>query len=219
MPSGVIDLYMTIYRNYILKSVATIILLVASSLGTYAHESASSIMQHCADKFKNASAIIASFAITDTSQPVIGTLTMSKSRFKMTTPEIFIWYDGKTQWTYIKNDNEVNVTEPTHQELIESNPFEVITNFNSHFKCRKLKSAPGSDTVELTPKQSDAPLSLAKITIDKKSGWPSAITLTFSDSNSISVTITKVTTANSIKDSTFKYDKSAFPTAQIIDLR
>ena len=107
--------------------IALLIAVFALGLSAYAEESASTIMQRCADKFKATPALTARFAIANTAKPVSGTFTMSRSRFRLSTPPMSIWYDGKTQWTYIADNKEVNISEPTREELMESNPFEVIT--------------------------------------------------------------------------------------------
>lgn len=205
------------YRNILPALVLVLSFMSANSV--MAEETATTIMQRCADKFRKAPALDAQFAIADTSRPISGTLSLSRSRFRMKTPLISIWYDGKTQWTYIDENKEVNITEPTKEELMESNPFEVIANFNSHYKCRKLKSAPGTDIIELMPKSAGQAVSLAKITIDRKTGWPTAINITFSNGNSTSVSIVKINVLKSLPASTFTFDKKAYPVSEIVDLR
>lgn len=198
---------------------ALLVISISSSINASADETAATIMQRCADKFKNAPALAADFAIANSAEPLSGTITLSRSKFNILTPVISIWFDGKTQWTYLTENKEVNITEPTREELMESNPFEIIANFNANYKCRKLKAPLGSEIIELTPKSSGQNISVAKITINKKTGWPTAINVTFSNGNTSSISISKVTPLKSVPAKTFTFDKAAYPVSEIVDLR
>lgn len=177
------------------------------------------IMDRCAAKFRDAQSVTVDFAIAHSAGSDKGTLTMSKKLFKIVTPAMSIWFDGKTQWTYMTDNNEVNITEPTGEELMESNPFEVISMFGTHFNCRALQSSPGSNIVELTPKNSGMTIASAKITISKSTGWPTAMTIVFDGGNTTSISISKVTVGNALPQSQFRYDSRLHPKAEIIDLR
>ncbi len=198
----------------------TMVLLVLAAW-TYADaaDSGVDIMRRCASKFSDAKSINVDFAIAHSNGSDIGTLTMSKKLFRIETPALSIWFDGKTQWTYMADNNEVNVTEPTGEELMESNPFEVISLFSTHFNCRELQSSPSNNIVELTPKNQDMTILSAKISISKSTGWPTAMTIVFDGGNTTSVSISKVTTGNSLPASQFRYDSRTRPNAEIIDLR
>ena len=51
------------------------------------------------------------------SQQISGTIVLSANRFYLESSELKVWFDGKTQWAYMKENNEVNITEPTTEEL------------------------------------------------------------------------------------------------------
>ena len=198
----------------------TMVLLVLAAW-TYADaaDSGVDIMRRCASKFSDAKSINVDFAIAHSNGSDKGTLTMSKKLFRIETPALSIWFDGKTQWTYMADNNEVNVTEPTGEELMESNPFEVISLFSTHFNCRELQSSPSNNIVELTPKNQDMTILSAKLSIRKSTVWPTAMTIVFDGGNTTSVSISKVTTGNSLPASQFRYDSRTHPNAEIIDLR
>lgn len=195
--------------------------LLALAAWSYADaaDSGVDIMRRCASKFSDAKSINVDFAIAHSNGSDKGTLTMSKKLFRIETPALSIWFDGKTQWTYMAYNDEVNVTEPTGEELMESNPFEVISLFSTHFNCRELQSSPSNNIVELTPKNQDMTILSAKISISKSTGWPTAMTIVFDGGNTTSVSISKVTTGNSLPASQFRYDSRTHPNAEIIDLR
>lgn len=202
------------------RTVGILLLIIACAMHIKAEENATAIMQRCADKFKAAPSVTAEFAIADAARPFSGTLTMSRSSFTLKSPSLSLWYDGKTQWAYITDNKEVNITEPTPDELLESNPFSVIMSFNRLYDCRKLKSTPGADIIELTPKTgAPAAIRLTKITISKSTGWPTALFLSLLSGQAISVSIKSVKVGGKLPPETFRFNKKAYPAAEVIDLR
>ena len=51
---------------------------------------------------------------------------LSGKRLKLSTPQLITWYDGKTQWNYIVNANEVDVSYPTKKEMTTLNPYSFL---------------------------------------------------------------------------------------------
>ena len=57
----------------------------------------------------------ATFSIKGNQMNASGTIAIKGKKFQATTPQATIWFDGKTQWTYLKKNEEVNVANPTEQ--------------------------------------------------------------------------------------------------------
>lgn len=202
-----------------IKQLTALVLIIFAATVARAADIGTDIMKRCADRFKAAPSVTVDFAIAHNAGEDSGTLTMSKDLFKIVTPAMSIWFDGTTQWSYLKSNNEVNITEPTGEELMESNPFELISSFASHFNCRAMTSSASSDIVELTPKTSDMAVSSAKITISKSTGWPTAMVIVFDGGNTSSVSIRSVKVGSALPKSRFKFDKTSLPGVEVIDLR
>jgi len=45
--------------------------------------------------------------------------------------EMQAWFDGKTQWAYMAQNNEVSITEPTEKELAETNPMAILSGYKT----------------------------------------------------------------------------------------
>lgn len=202
-----------------LRQLTAVLVIIFSGAVSFAGSPAEEVMKTCAAKFSNAPSVTLEFAIAQSDGSATGSMLMSKRLFRLSTADLTIWFDGKTQWTYMANANEVNVTEPTGEELMESNPFELISTFQQNFNCKVLKSSNVADIIELTPKYKDSNMSSAKITVSKSTGWPTAMIITFDGGNTISVSIGKVTVGKAVSASQFRYDPKVCHGAQIIDLR
>ena len=56
----------------------------------------------------------ASFTMSSASTGTIsGTIAVKGRKFNARTQQAIVWFDGKTQWTYMRKNNEVNVSTPT----------------------------------------------------------------------------------------------------------
>ena len=67
---------------------------------------------------------------------------------------MIVWYDGLQQWAYVKATEEVNLTEPTTEEIATVNHYILINNYKKDFYIKTLKSKSSKESIaELTPKK------------------------------------------------------------------
>ncbi len=189
------------------------------SVSAHGEETAATIINRTATQFSNAQSVDVKFVMSSGSDNCDGSIVMAKNKFVITTPVLRIWFDGKTQWSWLKSSNEVSITEPTAEELMESNPFKILNSYKSQYNCRKLKAAKGCYKVELTPKSSSSPVKYATVTINASTNWPEAIDIKFTNSSTVSVAIKSIKSGKAVAASTFVYDKKKCPAKSIIDLR
>ena len=148
-----------------------------------------------------------------------GTIVTSGDKFHISSPQLSTWYDGRTQWTYSPSSNEVNITEPTAEELQQVNPFAIISAFRRAYKGTLLKSPAGTHTVQLLPLDKKASIRKAVVTFDAKTLYPTLIRLTTDNNAILSIKVTNVVAGKKYPLSTFVFAKKKYPGAEIIDLR
>ena len=89
---------------------------------------AKQILDQTSAVLSNKGGASAQFTITT---PGVGTttgqITIKGNKFTATTPKAAIWYDGKTQWTYMSKTEEVNVSNPDESQQAQMNPYKFIT--------------------------------------------------------------------------------------------
>lgn len=202
-----------------LQRITVLALVLISCTSIFAQNSGEAIVKRCVANFNNAPSLTADFTIALESGSEHGKFTLCKNLFKIETPTMAIWFDGKTQWTFLKANNEVNITEPTGEELMESNPFALLSSFSTQYNCRLLHSTSASDIIELTSKIKNTPIKSARVTISKSTGWPTTLTVTLDNGTVTSVAVQGITMGNPMQATSFRFDKKMFPTAEIIDLR
>ena len=73
-------------------------------------------------------------AQSETTDKQSGDLTIKGNKFRMTLGANETKFDGRTQWIFVSEYNEVSITEPTKEELREINPLAMIEYYVSKDK-------------------------------------------------------------------------------------
>ena len=63
-----------------------------------------------------------------------GSIFIKGKKFHATTPKASIWFDGKTQWTYMTSSEEVNVSTPNESQQAQMNPYKFITLYKNGYR-------------------------------------------------------------------------------------
>ena len=157
----------------------------------------------------------ASFTIKGEQFNTSGTIAVKGKKCQATTPQATIWFDGKTQWTYLKKNDEVNVANPTEAELAAINPYNFIYMYQKGYKYTMEKKN-GSFIVHLTATDKRS-IQEMYITINSKSHIPSQIRMRQQKGwTTIDISGFK---QSKLSDGMFRFNSKDFPNAEVIDLR
>jgi len=155
-------------------------------------------------------------------QNITGEVLVSGQKYHLTASGQEVINDGKTTWTYLKNENEVNVSEsdPTNQDM---SPTQMYSMYKKGYKYQLLKPVKEGgatyDQIELTPDNktndvfkvqllvSQADKSVRSVKTYKKNGTRTTFMLKNFKAN---VPVTA---------STFAFDKAAHKGVKVVDLR
>lgn len=192
--------------------------ILMSVLACEAAETAGSVLKHAVDKMKSG-AIEAVFTVAAPGVSNAGTMTIEGDRFRILTDDLSTWYDGKTQWTLSTSTMEVNITNPTREELAEVNPLLVLGSLSTHYNAEMAGSATGSYQIVLVAKQQDWPIASARVQVDATTWFPQAIDINTSAGQQFKITIKSIKKINKVDKGTFSFNPAAYPGVEIIDLR
>lgn len=180
---------------------------------------ANEVLTNASEKYQKDGSISAQFTLSGVGNSSDGTITISGDKFHLSTPLLSIWYNGRTQWTYSAETNEVNITEPTVEELQQVNPFAIINSFRMQFNATLLKSANSMYRIQLTPLKSvNTSISKAIVTLNASTLYPNEIALTI-DNNIITIKTKNIKAIKNVPHKTFVFDEKKYPNAEIVDLR
>lgn len=203
------------------KKLSILILLLAAVLGATAAqpESAASLMAKCAAKVNSAPSWHIRFTFNTGGQTLHCAMTLARQRFAIDAGVARIWYDGSTQWSYVNESKQLTVTEPTAAELLDANPFVILTGYDKVYNVRLLDKIGGLQQVELVAKSASNPVSKAVISIDLADNLPKKVTVSMQSGQTATMTITEIKRGSNPKATTFRYDEKVYPASEIIDLR
>ena len=199
-----------------MKKICFVITMLLLCTGIHA-ESAKSILDKAAAVVSNPSGVKAHFQmISKQFGTTNGEIAVKGNKFHATTPDATIWFDGKTQWTYMKGSDEVNVSNPSEAELQAINPYNFINIYKKGFKL-SAKTVGNSYEVHLKPTNKSRKIQEMYIIVDKNTYHPTHVKMLRKDK--WSVIIISQLTATSLSDAIFQFNAKDFPQAEIIDLR
>lgn len=145
-----------------------------------------------------------------------GTISIKGNKFQARANDAIVWYNGKTQWSYLKQTNEVNVTTPTEAQRMRMNPYTFLTMYKSGYTLSMTPQG-NNYVVHMTAQNKQRTVQEVYLTINRNSYKPSVIKMREGQTWT-TITITNFQTKN-LPNSVFTFNAKDFPSAEVIDLR
>lgn len=143
-----------------------------------------------------------------------GTISIKGDKFCASTATATIWYNGKTQWTYVKANNEVNVSSPKASQQQMMNPYSFLNIYKKGYKLSVSNQgknkvvhmvAEGKKNIQeayITVAPDGAP---TQIRMKQSGGWMTIVISSFQQKK--------------LSDASFTFNSKDYPQAEVIDLR
>lgn len=150
-----------------------------------------------------------------------GKLLLKGEKFQLTTQDVTTWFDGQTQWSYLKQNEEVNISTPTPEELRAINPYAWLSLYKQGFNYRysgvKTREGKQGHEIVLTPQTKQ---DIQSITLLIGSDYePIYIGILPTEGQMQEFIVHNYRTQLNLNDNAFRFDKSKYPNAEIIDMR
>lgn len=145
-----------------------------------------------------------------------GTIAVKGKKFHAVTPQATIWFDGKTMWTYLKQNDEVNISTPTSSQLATINPYNFIFMYKQGYTYT-MEKVGKSYYVHLKATDKKKQIQEMDIKVYQKTFVPWSIYYRTSKGvTTIDISDFKVSAQ---PDAVFCFNSKDFPNAEVIDLR
>ena len=212
------------------RNIFTLAILFIASL-TFAQNSseAKGILDKAYSTYTESDGIKLSFKLTTTEangtayQPQSGEAFVKGNKFKLTMDAMNTWFDGKTQWVLMKDVNEVNISNPTGEEIASISPLALLSMYKTGYtlKAPVTKTVNGKSAylINMTPTASNKDFKAVSVAIDKKTNNLLQVNLTMSNGMKNKIDISNYNANYKFADSEFVFNKADHKGVEIVDLR
>ncbi len=203
---------------------------LSTSVSAQKDAKAKEILDLASQKYTEAGGILATFTtnIKDEKAKVThtfdGNIQMKGNKISFFTPETNLWFDGKTQWVYQKQSEEVNITEPSKEEVEMINPSAIFEIYKkgSKYKYNGEKKDIKSRNVyeiELISGNKKSDMKKIQVQFNKVDYMPVMFKLFYKNDIQNIIYINTYKVKQTFPDANFVFDKKKYPNVEIIDLR
>lgn len=211
---------------YVKKQLLLLFGLLLSVTGSA--QKAEAILDKAASVYETSGGITATFSTMiryekqGVSESFEGTIRMKDDKFVLITPDMRVWYDGKTQWTHMVRTEEVNISNPSGDELQFVNPMILLRTYKKGFTSSYIGESTAdngkmADDILLTSKGGD--FEKIEIQMDRATSLPVRMTVTMKNGLRSVIRVSKMQTGMNHLDQLFVFDPKDYPNVVEIDLR
>lgn len=206
----------------------TILSLSAAIVSAQSSAQSKSILDKAYGTYESSKGIKAefTFAAMENNTPQMqqkGTAAFKGNKFRIETANINTWFDGKTQWVLIKDFDEVNISEPTMEEVASVSPLALLSMYKNGYKLgepsEKTVNGKSAYVIELSPIGSRSEFKDITVAIDKAANNILQVKLTFKNGVKNTIDINNYNTNFNFTDADFIFNKNKYPDVEIVDLR
>lgn len=195
------------------------LLLLSLSCSTNAENRAIRLLDKIVAQIESGKGISLKFLLQQNDmENVEGSIDMQSDKFVLQVPDMITWFDGTTQWTYLKSSEEVNISIPEKEELLQTNPCLLLQSYKKAFDCKFIEKKGDVCELSLIPKQ-HSEITEIEIFVNEKQTALTHITVIQKDGQKTDVDIIRYETNTNFPANHFVFPKGLFPYAEIIDLR
>ena len=191
--------------------------------------SAKNILDKAYSAYENSKGIKMSFNVATTDengsayQDQKGIALVKGNKFKIEMPTIDTWFDGKTQWVLMKDLNEVNISNPSSEEIASISPLALLSMYKTGYTLKnpvtKTVNGKSASVIDMTPTGSKSDFKNISVALDKKTNTVLQVSLTMKNGMKNKIDISDYNANYNFADADFVFDKSKYPKVEIIDLR
>jgi outer membrane lipoprotein-sorting protein len=191
---------------------------------------AKAILAGVSQKYKSYNAVKADFSFTynnpqaKVNETSKGNLLVkaAENKYKVVMTDKDIISDGKTQWTYLKEDKEVQVNKVDNSED-DINPAKIFTMYEKGFKYAftgESKIGPKVyQNIDLAPLDAKKSYFKIKLSIDKVGKQLSNVVIFDKNGSKYTYNVKSFVPNVKVAESMFQFDAKKFPGVDVVDLR
>jgi len=214
-----------------MKTIFTFMLVLLLGSTGFSQQSAKAkkILDKLTEKTKKYTSIKADFSYTleniaeKINDSYDGQIYLKKKMYKVDLMGVTTYCDGKTIWSHMVDEEEVNISDVSEQQESLLDPSKIFTIYNEDFKYKFKREFTEKGRryyeIDLYPKSLKEKYSIIRLVINKKKMELKSIKTFYKDGNRYLIEIKKFEANLPMSNSMFAFDPKKYPEAELIDLR
>jgi len=158
---------------------------------------------------------------TNVNESKTGIIQIKGNKYRLEIGGQIVFCDSKTVWTYLKDENEVNINNVSTQEDA-INPATILNNYVTNFKPKFIKDiVEGGKTIsviDMTPIKGKSYYKI-RLNIDKTAQQILSTLVYDKNGSTYTYKVNKFTTNIAIFDTIFTFNKANYPSVEENDMR
>jgi outer membrane lipoprotein-sorting protein len=200
-----------------MKKFLLIGMMMVAAVVMYA-QNATKILDQSAATLRAAGNVKIGFTLEAEGGASTGYIKLQRQKFVINMGGSITWFDGKTMWTYVKANEEVNVSNPSADAVAKMNPYAFLSFYKKGYTAKMGKNSAKENEVVLTGKQG-SPFKKVVVRINKSTKYPSVITMTSSKGAVTTIRCNSFLKNQKYTTATFQFNKKNYPNVEVVDLR
>ncbi|MBP7244632.1 MAG: outer membrane lipoprotein carrier protein LolA [Bacteroidia bacterium] len=215
-------------KSKLLSACLAFTLLLSTSVFAQSDAKSTEILKSVSAKYKSYKSLSASFKLsrvdqkTKASENFSGTIVLNGPKFQFVLNNQTVMSDGASTWTFLKESNEVQISESKSVEGAIS-PTNIFTMYEKGFKTKYIgdkKEKSGTvQQIELTPDDTKKNYFKILLSIDKAGQFVKEAKIYEKSGAILTYSIVKFTPNSPVNDNMFVFDTKKYPGVEVIDLR
>lgn len=209
------------FREKGMKKILLLIVLLPLSLFA---QDVESVLDRAVDVLKNDAAVEMDYAYTvydDDNEAVYndrGVMKLDNERYSLLMDEMKVWCDGKTQWSYMKEIDEVYITTADSDEAQNLSPLYIIEKYKKEYSVTCAEKG-ACRLVTMSAADPDAEVSRVELLINNKDFRLAGIVIYMQSQGRVEVMLDNYKAKCNFGKKEYECPLEEFSTAEIVDMR
>ena len=198
-----------------------VMLLLVAPLKAQQQQEAMCLLDRTAEAFSKAGGIRMTFMVSAPEGTSKGVVTLKGEKFVLEAAGMKTWFDGHTQWTYIEDMHEVNVSEPSAAELQSLSPYAWLSLYRQGYRLKLEETGQTRICrVVMTATRADQEIRSLTVTVDRESLRLQKVSFVPAGSRQATTVVADRYEAGlDLADAAFAFNARQYPGVEVIDLR
>lgn len=210
--------------------ITTLLIVIAATIFAQQDSKAKTVLDRFSNEFKASPSVSLNFAFElnnieeDIKESFSGDLKTKGEMYTLKNDMMEIFSDGKTNYNYMVDVNEVTITTVDPEDEDIYNPISIFSISEKKLDCSYVKQSTEAgkliDIIKLTPKDGEEmDYNSMLLKIDSKNSTLISAVIDGTDGNVYTIEVTDYDNSTVLDDAIFKFDDSKYTDLEIIDMQ